>query len=170
SLFMPTAADRIGDFSADRGNSNGNPVALKLLDPANGNQQFSGNIIPQSRLNPVGQKLLNFFPLPNYNPTIPTQLYVDNYFEQGSAQHPRRNDVFRIDAQISSKISSYFRWINDHDAMQAIFSGVQFSGNPTGRESGLRVMANMEHPNPGHGYSWSSTQTLSPTLVNEVTV
>src|SRR6185503_5853838 len=54
SLFMPTAADRIGDFSADRGNSNGNPVALKLLDPANNNQQFSNNIIPQSRINPVG--------------------------------------------------------------------------------------------------------------------
>ncbi|HXE64777.1 MAG TPA: carboxypeptidase regulatory-like domain-containing protein [Bryobacteraceae bacterium] len=170
TLFMPTAADRIGDFSADRGNSNGNPVALKLLDPANNNQQFAGNKIPQSRINPVGQKLLNFFPLPNYNPTIPTQLYVDNYFEQGSASHPRRNDVLRIDTQITSKVSAYFRWINDHDDMSVIFSGVQFSGNPAGRESGLPAMANIDHPNPGHGYSWSSTQTLSPTLVNEVTV
>jgi len=170
TLFMPTAADRIGDFSADRGNSNGNPVALKLLDPANNNQQFSNNIIPQSRINPVGQKLLNFFPLPNYTPTLPSQLYVNNYFEQGSAQHPRRNDVLRIDTQISSKISGYFRWINDHDEMQVIYSGVQFSGNPTGRESGLPAISNIDHPNPGHGYSWSSTQTLSPTLVNEVTV
>ena len=170
TVFMPTAADRIGDFSADRGNSNGNPVALKLLDPANGNLQFANNVIPQSRINPVGQKLLNFFPMPNYNPTIPTQLYVDNYFEQGSATHPRRNDVLRIDSQISSKVSAYFRWVNDHDEMQVIFSGVQFSGNPTGRESGLPAMSNIDHPNPGHGYAWSSTQTLSPTLVNEVTV
>jgi hypothetical protein len=168
--FMPTAADRIGDFSADRGNSGGDPVALKLLDPANGNQQFPGNKIPQSRINPIGQKLLNFFPLPNYNPTIPDQLYVDNYFEQGSATHARRNDVLRIDAQISSRISAYFRWVNDHDDMQNIFSGVQFSGNPAGRESGLPGMSNIDHPNPGHGYAWSSTQTLSPTLVNEVTV
>lgn len=170
TLFMPTAADRIGDFSADQGNSNGNPIALKLLDPQNGNTQFPGNKIPQSRINPVGQKLLNFFPLPNFAPTIPTQLYTNNYFEQGSAQHPRRNDVLRIDTNVTSKISGYFRWINDHDDMQVLYSGVQFSGNPAGRESSLPPMANIDHPNPGHGYSWSSTQTLSPTLVNEVTV
>jgi hypothetical protein len=87
--FTPTAADRIGDFSADQGNSNGNPTVLKLLDPANNNAQFPGNIMPQSRINPIGQQLLNFFPLPNFTPTISTQLYVDNYFEQGSATHPR---------------------------------------------------------------------------------
>ncbi|HEY4087527.1 MAG TPA: carboxypeptidase regulatory-like domain-containing protein [Bryobacteraceae bacterium] len=170
TLFMPTLADRMGDFSADRGNSGGQPVNLTLLDPANNNLPFSGNKIPQNRINAVGQKLLNFFPLPNYTPTDPAQLYIDNYFEQGSAQHPRRNDVLRIDTQVTSKISGYFRWINDHDDMQVIYSGVQFSGNPAGRESGLPAMANIDHPNPGHGYSWSSTQTLSPTLVNEVTV
>ena len=170
NVFTPTAANRIGDFSADQGNSNGNPIALKLLDPANNNTQFQGNIIPQSRLNPIGQQLLNFFPLPNYTPTISTDLYVKNYLEQGSAPHPRRNDVVRIDTYVTSKISAYFRWINDHDDMQVLFSGIQFSGNPTGRQSGLPPIANIDHPNPGHGYSWSSTQTLSPTLVNEVTV
>jgi hypothetical protein len=170
SQFTPTAADRTGDFSADRGNSNGNPVALKLLDPANNNTQFPDNKIPQSRLNPVGQQLLNFFPLPNFTPTDPTQLYVVNYFEQGSATHPRRNDVLRIDANVTSKISGYFRWINDHDDMQVLYSGVTFSGSPEGRASGLPPITNIDHPNPGHGYSWSSTQTLSSTLVNEVTV
>lgn len=168
--FTPTLAERGGDFSADFGNSNGNPVALKLLDPANGNVQFPGNIMPASRINPIGQQLLNFFPLPNYNPTIANQLYVDNYFEQASAQHPRRNDVLRIDTYVTSKISAYFRWINDHDDMQALYQGVTFSGNPAGRASGLPPMVNVDHPNPGHGYSWSSTQTLSPTLVNEITV
>ncbi len=168
--FTPTAAERLGDFSADQGNSNGNPVALKLLDPQNNNAQFTNNIIPSSRINPVGQQLLNFFPLPNFTPTISTQLYVNNYFEQGSATHPRRNDVVRIDTYVTSKISGYFRWINDHDDMQVLYSGVTFSGNPAGRASGLPAMANIDHPNPGHGYSWSSTQTLTPTLVNEVTV
>ncbi len=168
--FMPTAADRLGDFSADQGNSNGNPTILKLLDPSNNNTQFANNIIPGSRINPIGQKLLNFFPLPNFSPTISTQLYVNNYFEQGSATHPRRNDVVRIDTYVTSKISGYFRWINDHDQMDTLYSGVQFSGNPAGRESGLPPIANISHPNPGHGYSWSSTQTLTPTLVNEVTV
>jgi len=178
--FTPTLAERGGDFSADFGNSNGNPVILKLLDPANNNQQFANNIIPSSRINPIGQQLLNFFPLPNYTPQISTQLYVDNYFEQASAQHPRRNDVVRIDTYVTSKISGYFRWINDNDNMQALYQGVTFSGNPAGRcdspgicssgGSALPPMVNVAHPNPGHGYSWSSTQTLTPTLVNEVTV
>jgi hypothetical protein len=176
--FTPTAAERLGDFSGDQGNSNGNPIALKLLDPANNNVQFANNIIPSSRINPIGQQLLNFFPLPNYTPTISTQLYVANYFEQGSATHPRRNDVVRIDGYVSSKVSAYFRWINDHDDMQVLYSGVTFSGNPAGRcgapvcSSGaaLPPIANIDHPNPGHGYSWSSTQTITPTLVNEVTV
>ncbi len=169
-LFMPTAAERLGDFSADQGNSNGNPTVLKLLDPANNNAQFTNNIIPSSRINPVGQALLNFFPLPNYTPTISGDLFINNYTEQGSAPHPRRNDVVRIDTYVTSKISGYFRWINDHDDMSVLFSGVPFSGNPAGRASGLPAMANVDHPNPGHGYSWSSTQTLTPTLVNEVTV
>jgi hypothetical protein len=179
--FMPTLAERNGDFSADFGNSNGNPVALKLLDPANNNQQFANNIMPPSRINPIGQQLLNFFPLPNFTPTIPSQLFVNNYFEQASATHPRRNDVVRIDTYVTSKISAYFRWINDHDDMAVLYSGVQFSGNPAGRcDSAVPVcanggapipsMTNIDHPNPGHGYSWSSTQTITPTLVNEVTV
>ena len=42
---------------------------------------------------------------------------MTNYNEQGSAPHPRRNDVIRIDTYVTSKISGYFRWINDHDDM-----------------------------------------------------
>lgn len=170
TVYTPTLAERGGDFSADQGNSNGNPVALKLLNPANNNLQFANNIIPASQINPIGQQLLNFFPLPNYTPTISSQLYIDNYFEQGSATHPRRNDVVRIDTYVTSKISAYFRWINDHDDMQNIFSGVTFGPAATGRATGLPPIANIDHPNPGHGYSWSSTQTLTPTLVNEITV
>ncbi len=178
--YTPTALERTGDFSQTFTNSNGNPVAVKILDPANGNTQFPGNVIPANRINAVGQRLLNFFPLPNYTPTITSQLFVANYFEQGSATHPRRNDVVRIDTYVTSKISGYFRWINDHDDMQVIYSGVTFSDNPPGRcaaaglcasgSPALPSIANIDHPNPGHGYSWSSTQTLSPTLVNEVTV
>ena len=178
--YMPTAIERKGDFSQTFGNSNGNPLALVLKDQTAGNAQFPGNVIPPSMLTPVGRQLLNFFPLPNFTPTIASQLYTNNYFEQGSATHPRRNDVIRVDTYLTSKISGYFRWINDHDQMDVLYQGVQFSGNPAGRcdavdctvagAPSLPSVANVSHPNPGHGYSGTVTATITPTLINEFTI
>ena len=174
TTYMPTALERNGDFSQTFGNSNGNPVASKVLDPFNNNVQFPNNMIPSSRIVPLGQNLLNFFPLPNYSPTISTQLYVDNFFEQGSATHPRRNDVARIDTYITSKISAYARWIHDHDDMATLYSGVNFDANAqAGRIEPGGVpppISPIDHPNPGHSYSGTVTYTITPTLINEVTV
>jgi hypothetical protein len=90
-----------------------------------------------------------------------------NYFESASATHPRRNDVLRIDPYITSKIQGYFRWINDHDDMTALYQGVQFSAATPLLPKGI---APIDHPNPGHGYSGSVVYAISPTLVNETTV
>jgi hypothetical protein len=172
--YMPTALERNGDFSQSFTNSNGNPVVVKVLDPAANNAQFPGNVIPANRINSIGQSLLNFFPLPNYSPSISSQLYVDNFFEQGSATHPRRNDVLRIDVNLTSKLSGYFRWINDHDNMNVLYQGVQFDQTyNTGRVCGSAacpVVTPIAHPNPGHGYAGTLTYTITPTLINEITV
>jgi hypothetical protein len=73
----------------------GNPVAIR--DPLTG-QPFPGNIIPASRISPVGQKLINYFPTaqtqvdngsPNFSMTdlLPNSAYqfttkVDHQFTQ----------------------------------------------------------------------------------------
>jgi len=172
--YVPTALERQGNFSQSFGNSNGNPVTIQILDPANNNQPFAGNIIPPNRINALGQNFLNFFPLPNYTPTIPNQLYVDNFFEQGSAQHPRRNDVARIDTYITSKISAYARWIHDHDDMTDLYQGVfwdQYAQNGRVEPGGTPPpISPIDHPNPGHSWSGTLTYTITPTLINEVTV
>jgi len=175
TLYTPTALERNGDFSQSFGNNGaGGQTVLKLLDPANNNLQFANNMIPQSRINPVGQAMLNFFPLPNYSPSISTQLYTTNFTEQGSATHPRRNDVVRIDTYVTSKINGYFRWINDHDLMNELYQGVSFDQNAqAGRVCGTAACPPVEpiaHPNPGHGYAGTVTATLTPTLINEITV
>ncbi len=176
-VYVPTALERQGNFSQSFGNNGaGGQQILKLLDPANGNNQFANNIIPASRLNPLGQQLLNFEPLPNYSPTIANQLYVDNFTEQGSATHPRRNDVLRIDTYVTSKINGYFRWINDHDMMNVLYQGVNWDANAQAGRVGadgttaLPPVTPIAHPNPGHGYSGTMTYTITPTLINEVTV
>ena len=83
-LSEPTAALRTGDFSS---------YPAKIYDPRtyrsanNTRQQFSGNVIPPDRLDPLALKLLQIFPLPNlsgqannfrFNPlTVTTQDQVD---------------------------------------------------------------------------------------------
>jgi hypothetical protein len=163
--YTPTALERTGDFSKS---FNNNGSLISVLDPNNNNQPFPGNIIPASRINPVGQAVLNFFPLPNFTPTLAAQLNVVNYFEQGSATHPRRNDVVRVDYNITSKLTGFFRFINDYDTSNILYDGVQFSSD-VGGVLGQAGIAPIQHPNGGHGYATTLTYLVSPTMVNEFT-
>jgi hypothetical protein len=166
--YTPTALERAGDFSQS---FNNNGKQLQVLDPANGNQQFPGNKIPANRINPVGVSVLNFFPLPNFTPdgSNPAQLNVINYTEQGSAIHPRLNTVLRGDYYFSSKLSGYFRFINDADYMYVLFDGVPFSSD-VGGLLGEKGIAPIIHPNGGHSESGTLTYTVTPTMVNETTL
>ena len=166
NVYTPTALERQGDFSQS---FNNNGTLIKVLDPDNNNVQFPNNRIPATRINPVGQNLLNFFPLPNFTATLPAQLNVVNYNEQASAQHPRRNDILRFDTYATSKLSGYFRWINDYDDTIQLYQGVQFSSDKGGL-LGDKGISPIDHPNGGHGYSGTAIYTISPTLVNEATV
>src|ERR1017187_647831 len=163
--YTPTALERTGDFSKS---FNNNGSLISVLDPNNNNQPFPGNVIPLSRINPVGQAVLNFFPLPNFTPTLAAQLNVVNYFEQGSATHPRRNDVIRADYTFTSKLTGFFRFINDADTSNILYDGVQFSSD-VGGVLGQAGIAPIQHPNGGHGYATTLTYLVSPTMVNEFT-
>lgn len=70
---VPTAAERGGDF---RNSVDVNNKAAKIADPFSGGATgacvsgkigacFPNNIIPASRLDPIGQKVLAYYPLPN---------------------------------------------------------------------------------------------------------
>jgi Carboxypeptidase regulatory-like domain len=171
TTYMPTALERTGDFSQTFGNDGkGNPLATKILDPMNNSVAFSGNVVPASRINPVGQEILNFFPLPN-NPVLPiASVFVNNFQVNDSAPHTRRNDVARIDTYITSKISGYARWIHDADDMSILYAGVNFGPKDQAGRGNLPPISNIDHPNPGHSYSGTITYTITPTLINEVTV
>ena len=164
--YTPTSLERGGDFSKSFAN---NGSLLVINDPQTG-APFAGNRIPTSRADPtgLGPAMLDFFPLPNFTGTG-NQANVVNFFEAASATHPRRNDVLRVDTYVTQKINGYFRWINDHDDMLALYQGVQFSAG-TGGKLGTAGIAPVDHPNPGHGYSGSATYAVTPTLINEFTM
>ena len=164
--YTPTDLERQGDFSKTFAN---NGSLIVITDPTTG-APFAGNRIPASRVDPtgVGPNMLGFFPLPNFT-GVGNQANVVNYFEAASATHPRRNDVLRLDTYVTSKINGYFRWINDHDDMIALYQGVQFSKD-VGGKLGDKGIAPIDHPNPGHGYSGTMVYGITPTLINEFTV
>ena len=162
--YTPTALERAGDFSKTF-NNNGSLVTI--TDPSTG-KAFPNNAIPASQINKTGFAFVNYFPLPNYTPTLPAQLNVINYFETKAAKYPRRNDVLRLDGYLTSKLNASFRWINDHDDREQLYYGIQFSGTSPGL--GGIPMSTIDHPNPGHSYSGSLTWIVTPTLINEATV
>src|SRR4051812_27867550 len=167
SNYTPTELERNGDFSQTPPN---NGSLFVITDPTTG-AQFPGNVIPKNRIDPTGLAMLNYFPLPNFVGTG-TQANVVNFFESASAAHPRRNDVLRVDTYLTSKLTGYFRYINDHDNTVALYQGVQFT-DTTGSSlaaKGFKSLPPVDHPNPGHGYSASTTYQISPTTINEFTI
>ena len=66
--FVPTQAERTGDFSAlcgsfDAGGNCTDPNGVQLVDPRNGNAKIPFNQLPQ--IDPVAQFFLQHIPLPN---------------------------------------------------------------------------------------------------------
>jgi hypothetical protein len=64
NAFVPTEAERNGDFSGARIPGCSGPIPV---DPLTG-QPFPGNRIPANRLSPAGQALLQLYALPNVTP------------------------------------------------------------------------------------------------------
>ena len=115
-LTVPTAAQRAGDFSQTF-NADGspsliyNPFTATALDNTGSNftrTQFPNNRIPANRINPVGQKIVNLYPLPNRPGTGPNQL--NNYYAQGSGNTLNDKMDTRVDWDQSSQHRMFVRW------------------------------------------------------------
>lgn len=94
---IPTVKMRTGDFSELR-----SQLDRTIRDPQT-NQPFPGNIIPQSRLDPLARRLVDLYPLPQ-NATVAV-----NYLNQApSRQNVDKWDV-RADAVLSAADTVFWR-------------------------------------------------------------
>lgn len=145
STSMP-AAFFTGNFSAV-------PAASiqggAIKDPLNGNTPFPGNIIPTSRISPVVLKLQQYYPatnLPglasNYSVPVPTTISTDQ-------------TVDRIDQNIGDKIRIYVR--------------ADYQNQPVFGGSAIPINASTI-PVTTTNYTVGYTQTITPTLVNDLRV
>jgi len=109
---MPTAKERVGDFS-ETYDAQGRLINIR--DPlltgncnATGNRGlacFPDNVVPAGRIDPIGQAILNLFPLPNA--TDPSGRY--NYTFQMVNDWPRDDQVLRLDWNAGPRTTVYGR-------------------------------------------------------------
>jgi Carboxypeptidase regulatory-like domain/TonB-dependent Receptor Plug Domain len=155
----PTQLERDGDFSQTR---DVNGAVIPIKDPTNG-QSFPGNVIPKSRFNSLGLAIMNFFPLPNYTETDPNLLYRRNYRSNVSGSFPRREDLFRIDYNVSPTLNAYFRGTSDNDDENWPYNNWTAGGHNYDLVNTYR----WQH---GRGALLHIAKTFSPSSVNEFTV
>src|SRR5918999_3885818 len=120
-LRMPTALERVGDFSKSLDN-NDDPIP-QLLDPVT-RQPFPGNRIPQDRLYSTGLAILNRYPLPNIQQAAATSYNyqvapprVENLIQQ---------PVVRLDYQISPALR--LNWVYSGQRGRPIITPGQIQG------------------------------------------
>jgi hypothetical protein len=150
NLTVPTALERKGDFSQSVDN-NGNPVIIK--DPVTG-QPFPGNIIPANRLYAPGLALLNLLPMPTVS-----GVKGYNYQSQISDQYPRREDLVRLDYNLTSKARIFGHFINNNNTYLSQYGSFVLGSNTP--------LSPIQYANPGISWAVGSTYIFGPTLTNE---
>lgn len=160
SVTVPTAAQRNGNF---QGTTLGDGRPVFIRDPlseqacnqtAGGGGCFPNNIIPASRINADGQRILNFYPTPN----VPIDPQF-NYQTQVSDTFPRREHIYRGDYNISDKWRFYSRFMHTKSEQDRAYGQWNADYNiPFGP---------MNFGNPGWSWVNNLTTTINPTLTNE---
>jgi Carboxypeptidase regulatory-like domain/TonB-dependent Receptor Plug Domain len=150
NIRVPTLAERNGDFSQT---TDGNGNRITVTNPFT-RQPYPGNIIPRSDWFSSGQAILNLYPQPNVagSPQF-------NFTSAVSTQYPRREDLIRVDYNISERTRLAVRYTNNTEkrllAYGSFASELNFPLSP------------ISFPRPGRNGVLTLTHNFSPTLTNE---
>ena len=155
-LTVPSALEKTGDFSQSF-DSSGKLIAI--YDPQT-QTPMPGNVIPKNRFSTQGSAILNFFPTKNYVSPVASQLYQYNYRSQYTGNYPKREDMIRVDYNITPTLQVYWRYIQDKDEQQTPY-GIWVNGSIN------YALDPITFGQPGHGHVGHMTKTFSSTLVNE---
>jgi hypothetical protein len=111
-LTMPTALEHSGDFSQSLTVGG----ALIPVYTSGTKTPEPGNVVPASQISPLGQKLLNVFPLPNFNNRAVSGGNY-NYLFTDSPTNRSNQYTYRMDFQLTDKLRMYGRntQINSHN-------------------------------------------------------
>jgi hypothetical protein len=148
---LPTAAMRSGDFS---GLLDAKGVRIPVLNPTT-RVAFTGNVIPPSLIDPTGQALVNLLAMPTgYVNPAPGQQYSANSIFQGSTAKGTSDVTYRFDANVTKKLSVFFRGSNDTYGYNNLYTTSPGIGRTTVNQ-------------PGYVLAGHATYVISPTLISE---
>ena len=118
SYAVPTAAELQGNFSA-AGKTIYEPTTnVPCSSGASGCVQrspFAGNIIPPSRINPVGQAILSYLPKPNENSSATADQI--NFAGSDTVLVHAEEFIYKLDQTVSSwlRLSASFMYYKSHE-------------------------------------------------------
>lgn len=149
---VPTAAERTGDFSKS-GFTIYDPATTKP-DPNNPGHyirnQFSGNVIPSDRIDPVAKALISYYPLPNTTGS-------SNYISNASMRVGQNSGSARVDQNVNDHYHFFgrFGWLLTDLTQPNTFGNVA-TGGPGA--VGTTTFHNWS-------FAFDNTITISPTLL-----
>lgn len=140
---VPTAQERIGDFSQSR---------LPAVNPLAGSL-FPGNRIPDAFINPVGRAIAALYPLPNRN------VAGRNFVSSPTLRDRNHQFDVRLDHALAERSQLAGRYsLSDRNLFEP-FSGAGFAAVPGyGSDIARRAQNAM----------FSETHTFAPSLINEL--
>lgn len=162
---VPTPAQRNGDFSQTYVASGAldviyDPATIRANPSGNGfvANPMPGNIVPQSRMDPVSLKVLPYIPLPNTPPTVALTNTL-NYLFLGSSPTTDTNASVRIDQRIRGVDTLFFRYTTNRSLQNSLGDGLG-PADPTARVN----------QNDTHNGVLTYTRIISPTVLNDFKV
>lgn len=167
-VTVPTDLERRGDFSqsVDR---DGN-LFNTIKDPLSPNPCSSTNTsgcfqdggvlgrIPTNRLYGSGLAILNIYPKPNAQSAGNKGF---NFVSQTSDSYPRREDLIRLDYNLSSKWKFFGHYLNNYDAITSNYGSFVLGAN--------FPLVPITDARPGRSFAVSASTIIDPTITNEAT-
>ena len=156
SFNMPSALERAGDFSQTITSAGGK---INIKDPTSG-QVLPGNILPASRISPIGFAMMNLFPSPNTSDPTGKRGYNTQF--QWNRDRPREDRIVRIDLNLGPKTTSFLRLIQDFQADRGV--GATLNGGGGWGQFG----SNYDIQSAGAAYT--VIHTFNSNLINETLI
>ncbi|HEY6767789.1 MAG TPA: carboxypeptidase regulatory-like domain-containing protein [Candidatus Sulfotelmatobacter sp.] len=165
STPVPTLAERNGDFSADCPNTSGPVPSFSDCPAVPGYENSAGytpnlNVVPAyAAAAPVSQALIGMIPLPNIASGALGSGVLDTWFDTPTLPTHWRQELFKIDHNITDKVRANFRYIHDSwDQQYPVPLWTAGTSFPT---------VQTHFTNPGVSMVARLTASVSPTLLNE---
>ena len=154
---VPTANQRLGNFNGYQGGQNLNQKDTVLIPsgfPGAGTPAPNNDLSPY--IDPMGQALINLYPLPNYNDPKNRNNYVYNALTQQNTTQM----TLRLDYNFSDSTKAYVRIAQDKGQVNQA-RGLWWA------PSSYELPTTLDNAQLGRSLSMNLTSVLSPTTTNE---